>query len=49
MRASNSWPAKVLVGDHNMPGDRNAVEHLGGHDAFADVGGGQLPTDRHAI
>ena len=40
---------EVLVGDHGVPGDGDAVEHLGGDDAFADVGGGQLPADRHPV
>jgi hypothetical protein len=28
---------EVLVGDHHVAGDGDAVKHLGGDDSFADV------------
>jgi len=40
---------EVLVGDHDVAGDGDALEDLGGDDAFADVGGGQFPADRHPV
>jgi hypothetical protein len=40
---------EVLVGDHGVAGDRDAVEHLGGDDPLADVGGRELPADRHPV
>jgi len=44
------FPAgEVLVGDHRVPGDRDAVEHLGRDDSFADVRAGQFPADRHPV
>ena len=38
---------EILVGDHDVSGDGDAVEHLGRDDPFADVRAGQFPADRH--
>src|SRR3954463_15601683 len=40
---------EVLVGDHGVAGDGDAFEHFGGDDAFAEVGRGEFPADRHPV
>jgi hypothetical protein len=40
---------EAFVGHDGVVVQVDALQHLGGDDAFGDVGGGQLEADRHAV
>src|SRR5215211_1679095 len=42
-------PGKALVGEHDAPFDRHALEDLGGRLALGHIGRRELETDRHAV
>jgi hypothetical protein len=40
---------EALVGDHGAPGERQALQDLGGRLALGDVGGDEVKADRHPV